>query len=83
MKNIILITKSVVLALVLLVVGLQFVAAYKTHVRNQAIDACAQNSFYQIQYTDEEGRQVTAREPQKHIFEQCLVRKGIFLEPLE
>lgn len=55
----------------------QFLAAYKTKLRNDAIDGCAQSSSYQNQFTDAEGRLVTNREPQKAIYEKCLLLKNV------
>jgi len=73
-------TKFIIPSLIAAVIGWQFLMAFKTQIRNQAIDGCAQSSFYQVEYTDAEGRHVTAREPQKSTFEKCLLDKGVNLK---
>lgn len=77
MKNVIEITKAVIVVTVIYILGSQFLLLYKNMIRNQAIDGCAKNSFYQVRFTDAEGREVTMREPQKTLFENCLLEKGI------
>ncbi len=71
------IIQALIIAAVIYLVATQFLVAYKSDVRNRAIDGCAQNSFYQVRFTDAEGREVTMREPQKTLFENCLLEKGI------
>ena len=77
MKNLIDLLKFALIAAAILVVGLQLVTAAKTYVRNQAIDGCAAQTFYQNEYKDTEGRLITNREPQKSLYEKCLLGKNI------
>lgn len=82
MKNLIEITKYSLIALAILIVGFQLAAIARSYSRNQAIDGCYQASSYQAQFT-ESGRQITTTETQKYIFDQCLLYKGISLEPIQ
>lgn len=68
------------IALALLFVGLQFVAAYKTQIRNSALDGCASQSSYSLTFQDAEGREVTTREFQKHLYQKCLLDKGLSIK---
>ena len=77
MKNLIEITKFALIALAILMVGLQFAPIAKTYVRNQAFDGCAQATSYQMEFTDTEGRLITVQEPQKSLYQECLDQKGI------
>ena len=74
------ITKALIIAAVLAVVGFQFLGAYRTQVKNQAIDGCYAQSFYQSEFI-EGDKTITTRETQKYIFDQCILDKGIVLEP--
>jgi hypothetical protein len=80
MKNLIEIIKFALIALAILMVGFQLVTIAKTYVRNQAIDGCANQAFYQNQFIDEQGRQVTNREPQKTLYQECLFNKGVSIQ---
>jgi hypothetical protein len=73
------IVKYLVLAGVVAILGWQFLTVYKTKVRNEALDGCAAQSMYEASY-DEGGRRITVREPQRHIYQQCLLDKGILSE---
>ncbi|MFA6602968.1 MAG: hypothetical protein WCT01_04160 [Candidatus Shapirobacteria bacterium] len=77
MTKIIELIKYGLIALALLVVGFQYVGAYQTQIRNQAFDGCAAQTFYQNEFDDAEGRHITNREPQKTLYEKCLIDKGI------
>lgn len=79
MKSLNIIIASIILAVSIIFVGLQFLADYKSSIKNQAIDGCYQASFYQAEY-EKEGQQITVRETQKYIFDQCLAQKGIKLD---
>lgn len=59
------------------VFALLFLSAYKIQIRNQAIDGCASQTFYQNESTDAEGRHVTVREPQKSLYQDCLQLKNV------
>ena len=74
--------KTAILLAAILILGGQFLAAYKTNIRNQAIDGCASQSSYTASF-EENGRQITVRETQKHLFDKCLLDKGIILNPAE
>ena len=67
----------VVITALLAVIGFGFLKSYQTFVKNAAIDGCAQSSSYQNQFTDEQKRLVTNREPQKSIYQACLQFKGL------
>jgi len=73
------ITKFALIAAAILAVGLQLANSYRQSVYNQAIDGCAAATFYQSQFKDAEGRDVTVREPQKTQYQDCLKAKGIVL----
>lgn len=77
MKTILDLLKFVVITALLAIIGFGFLKSYQTFVRNQAIDGCAQSSSYQNQFTDEQKRLVTNREPQKSIYQACLQFKGL------
>lgn len=80
MKNLIIeIVKFGLIAVAILAVGLQLSASYSQYVYNQAIDGCAAATFYQSEFKDAEGRNVTVREPQKTQYQDCLKAKGIIL----
>ncbi len=76
--------KSIITSLItifgLVFLGLQFLSAYKTDIKNRAIDGCYQSSSYQAQYKGDNDQQITVVEVQKYIFDQCLVQKGIKLD---
>jgi hypothetical protein len=55
----------------------KFLGAYNTKIRNEAIDGCANQTFYQNEYTDSESRKITNREPQKSLYQKCLIDKGV------
>ncbi|MFZ2152979.1 MAG: hypothetical protein WAV41_02875 [Microgenomates group bacterium] len=57
-----------------------FYDAYRTNIRNTAIDGCYQISSYEAQYK-ENDRLVTITQPQDYIFQQCLVNKSILINP--
>jgi hypothetical protein len=69
--------KLILILIVTSIFASQFLGAYRTYVRNLAIDGCALSSSYQNQFTDAEGRLVTNREPQKYLYDKCLLDKGI------
>jgi hypothetical protein len=71
--------KCLVVTGVVFVLGWQFLTVYKAKVRNEALDGCAAQSMYEASY-DEGGRRITVREPQRHIYQQCLLDKGILSE---
>lgn len=54
----------------------KFLEVYKTFVRNQAIDGCYNQSFYQVQRT-EKTQIITTSETQKYIYTKCLLDKNI------
>ena len=76
------IVKYLILAGVVAILGWQFLTVYQTKVRNEAIDGCAAQSVYQAEY-EENSRRITIREPQRHIYKQCLLDKGIVLDATE
>jgi len=78
MKNINRIIGAIIIAAAFLAVGLQLVYIAREYVRNQAIDGCAAQSNYSASF-EENGRQVTVSESQRHLFEKCLLNKGIIL----
>jgi len=67
----------VVFTAILAVIGLQFLSAYKTQIRNLAIDGCSQNSGYQTQFVNDQKQTITISEPQKTLYQSCLQSKGL------
>ncbi len=73
------IIKAGIIAFAILIVGWRAIALGKTYIRNQAIDGCAMQSKYVASF-DENDRQITVSEPQKHLLDKCLLDKGIILD---
>ena len=76
------IIKAGIIAFAILMVGWRLIGLGKTYVRNQAIDGCAMQSVYEASF-DENGRRITVSEPQKHLYDKCLLDKGIILNSSE
>lgn len=77
MNNQILPTLKFILAiLVVSVFASKFLEAYNTHLRNEAIDGCANQSSYQAQF-EENKKTITVKETQKYLYDKCLVDKNI------
>ncbi|MFA5894522.1 MAG: hypothetical protein WC851_01985 [Candidatus Shapirobacteria bacterium] len=77
MNNQILPTLKFILAILIIsVFASKFLEAYNTNLRNEAIDGCANQSSYQAQF-EENKKTITVREPQKYLYDKCLVDKNI------
>ena len=60
-----------------LIFSLRVSSLLSTKIKNDAIDGCAKNTFYQMKFTDSENRIVTVQEPQKLLYQECLLQKDI------